>query len=129
MNGTASRAATLLLTAFVAACGRHHPPGPALPSGATVVPTSQQKAQDTVLGYLKKTLQASPIRAGTGTCANATDSAKPNRFGSAPDGYSLQIVAARHNKSPPTIAGASPCFPEEPVRDDIRVPAVLKADS
>jgi hypothetical protein len=31
--------------------------------------------------------------------------------------------------NPPTITGVSPCFPGELVRDDIKVPAVLKADS
>ena len=183
MNGTTSRVATLLVIAIVAACGQHRPTGPPLPSGRPVVPTSQQQAQDTVLGYLKKTLEALPkgtvfdraryagsgntpcndeptgvppnefsdirdalfpsdtdpvamiakageIWQGWGWYVRERDAfSKPNRFGYAPDGYSLQIVAARHNKNPPTITGVSPCFPGELVRDDIRVPAVLKADS
>jgi hypothetical protein len=173
MNRTVVAGAVLLI-AFVAACGQHRPPGP---------PTSQQQAQDTVLGYLKKTLQALPSGtvfdharyAGSGntpcndeptgvppnefsdirdaifppeTYVSAMiaktgeiwqsrgwyvrerdEFPKPNRFGDAPDGYSLQIVAARHNGNPPTITGVSSCFPGELVRDDIRVPAVLKADS
>jgi hypothetical protein len=173
MNGTAARMATLLMIAFVTACGPQHPPRP---------PISQQQAQDTVLGYLKKTLQALPtgtvfdrarypgsgntpcndeptgvppnefsdvrdaifppgtdpdamvIKAGEiwqgwGWRVRERDGfGKPNRFGYAPDGYSLQIVAARHKMNPPTITGVSPCFPGELVRD-IRVPAVLKADS
>lgn len=147
-----------------------------------VVPTSQQQAQDTVIGYLKKTLQALPAgavfdrsrSAGSGNTpcndeptgvppnefsdirdavfppgtnldamiAKAGDIwqdwgwyvlerdgfRKPNRFGYAPDGYSLQIVAANPTGYP-TITGVSPCFPGELARDDIRVPVVLKADS
>ena len=183
MNGTTSRVATLLVSAIVAACGQHRPPGPPVPTGRPVVPTSQQQTQDTVLGYLKKTLAAFPsgtvfdraryagsgnapcndeatgvppnefsdirdamfppdtdpdamiakvgeIWQGWGWCVcERTGSAKPNRFGYAPDGYCLQIVAAGHNKNPPTITGVSPCFPGELVRDDIRVPAALKAES
>jgi len=174
MNRNTSRVATLLAIALLAACGQHCPPGP---------PISQQQAQDTVLGYLKKTLEALP----TGTVFDRTRYAgsgntpcndeptgvppnefsdirdaifppetdldamigtvgeiwrgwgwhvrereefgKPNRFGYAPDGYSLQIAAGRQNNDPPTITGVSPCFPGELLRDDIRVPAVLKAGS
>ncbi len=36
---------------------------------------------------------------------------KPNRFGYAPDGYTLQIEARPDPKYPPSIIGASPCFP------------------
>ncbi|MGB7871376.1 MAG: hypothetical protein WBM01_24460 [Mycobacterium sp.] len=183
MNGITSRVAILLVIAIVAARGQHRPPKPPLPSGRPVVPTSQQQAQDTVLGYLKKTLEALPtgtvfdraryagsgntpcndeptgvppnefsdirdalfppetdpeamiakageIWQGWGWYVRERDGfRKPNRFGYAPDGYSLHIVAAGHNKNPPTITGVSPCFPGELVRDDIRVPAVLKADS
>jgi hypothetical protein len=81
MNGTASRAATLLVIALVAACGQHHAPGP---------PTSQQQAQDTVLGYLKKTLQALPTGtvfdraryAGSGNtpCNDEPTGVPPNEF-------------------------------------------------
>jgi hypothetical protein len=67
------------LVVLIAGCGQHSRLGPTIPTGATilggpdmtsasppppgwterpVVPTSQQQAQDTVLGYLKKTLQA-----------------------------------------------------------------------
>jgi hypothetical protein len=174
VKGTACRVAILLVIAVVAACGQHHPPGP---------PISQQQAQDTVLGYLKKTLQALPTGtvfdraryAGSGNTpcndeptgippnefSDISDAIfppgtdpdamiakageiwqgwgwqvrerdgfqKPNRFGYAPDGYSLQIVAARHKMNPPTITGVSPCFPGELVRDDIGIPAVLKAGS
>lgn len=179
MNGTTARLAAVLVIALVAACGQHRPPGPLRP----VVPTSQQQAQDTVLGYLRKTLQALPTGtvfdrarytgSGNTPCNDAPTGVppnefsdirdalfppetdpdamiakageiwlgwgwyvrerdgfrRPNRFGYAPDGYSLQIVAARHHNNPPTIVGASPCFPGELVRDDIKVPAVLKADS
>jgi len=210
MNATTSQAlartvltGTILVIALVA-CGQRNPPGPPTPSGATtigelpmasgpppppgwkvqpVVPTSQQQAQDTVIGYLKKTLQALPTGtvfdrsryAGSGNTpcndeptgvppnefsdirdavfppetdldamiAKAGDIwqgwgwyvrerdgfRKPNRFGYAPDGYSLQIVAANHNGYPPTITGVSPCFPGELVRNDIEVPVILKADS
>jgi hypothetical protein len=209
MTATTSRAAArtgiagvVLMIALVTACGHHSPLGPRTPSGATilggppmssapppgwkvrpVVPTSQQQAQDTVIGYLKKTLHALPAGtifdrsryAGSGNTpcndeptgvppnefsdirdavfppgtdldamiAKAGDIwkgwgwyvleregfRKPNRFGYAPDGYSLQIVAANPAGYPPTITGVSPCFPGELARDDIRVPVVLKADS
>jgi hypothetical protein len=200
---TAMRIGVVAVVVVVAACARHSPHAPPTPSRTAivgglpmapapppppgwkvqpVVPTSQQQAQDTVLGYLKKTLQALPTGtvfdrsryAGsgntpcndepTGVPANVFSDIrdtvfppetdldamivkageiwqgwgwyvrerdgfrKPNRFGYAPDGYSLQIVSAMHNGYPPTITGVSPCFPGELVRDDIKVPVVLKAD-
>ncbi|MBS4727647.1 hypothetical protein MSM1_04560 [Mycobacterium sp. SM1] len=85
-----ARAAAVLLVAVLAG-GCTHPSrlGPPIPSGATiiggpdmtsypppppgwkerpVIPTSQQQAQDTILGYLKKTLRALPA----GTTLDAT---------------------------------------------------------
>jgi hypothetical protein len=178
---TANRAATwAAVVVLTASCGQHPAPGWQV---RPVVPTSQQQAQDTVLGYLKKTLQALPT--GTvfdrsrypgsgntpcndeptgvppnefsdirdvvfppGTELNAIiakvgdiwqgwgwhvlerDSfTKPNRFGYAPDGHSVQIVAANASGHPPTITGTSPCFPGELARDDIKVAKVLKAES
>jgi hypothetical protein len=77
------------LVVLIAGCGHHSRLGPPIPTGATilggpdmtsasppppgwterpVVPASQQQAQDTVLGYLKKTLQALP----SGTALDAT---------------------------------------------------------
>jgi hypothetical protein len=78
-----------LLVMLATGCGQHNRLGPTIPTGATilggpamtsasppppgwterpVVPTSQQQAQDTVLGYLKKTLRALP----PGTALDAT---------------------------------------------------------
>jgi hypothetical protein len=55
---TANRAATwAAVVVLTAACGQQPTPGWQV---RPVVPTSQQQAQDTVLGYLKKTLQALP---------------------------------------------------------------------
>ncbi|TXH20014.1 MAG: hypothetical protein E6R06_23020 [Mycobacterium sp.] len=79
----ASAASIGLTVAMTAGCGQHNPLGPPVPKGATmingpasadpppppgwkqnpVIPTSQQQAQDTIVGYLKKTLAALP--AGT----------------------------------------------------------------
>ncbi|SIJ22988.1 Uncharacterised protein [Mycobacteroides abscessus subsp. abscessus] len=42
---------------------------------------------------------------------------KPNRFGYAPDGYTLQIEARPDSKFAPSLIGASPCFPGD-LRDD-----------
>lgn len=42
---------------------------------------------------------------------------KPNRFGYAPDGYTLQIEAHKDPKFAPSLIGASPCFPGN-LRDD-----------
>lgn len=50
---------------------------------------------------------------------------KPNRFGYAPDGYYLQIVTAYPPGYPPTLAGGSPCFRGELMRDDVAVPVKL----
>lgn len=51
---------------------------------------------------------------------------KPNRFGYAPDGYTLQITASYPSTYPPGIIGASPCFPGNLKRDDIpRNPPVI----
>jgi hypothetical protein len=53
---------------------------------------------------------------------------KPNRFGYAPDGYRLQIVAAPQQGYPPTIQGSSPCFPGTIAREDIPIPVVIQAE-
>lgn len=160
--------------------------GPPPPPGwklQTVTPNSQQQAQDTLVGYLKKTLQALPPGAtldatrygGSGSTAPCKDTVtgtppiefstigelkapntdpesaigmtgdiwkswgwyvmerdgfrKPNRFGYAPDGYSLQIVAANPAGYPPTLQGSSPCFPGELARNNIPVPVVFTAAS
>jgi hypothetical protein len=149
-----------------------------------VVPQSQQQAQDTVLNYLKRTLQGLPpgttldaTRYGgasvTASCddsptgpgkppmdfattgdlklPNGTDAEaaiaqagelwkswgwnvqerdgfrKPNRFGDAPDGYRLRIVAAYPPGSPPVVNAVSPCFPGDLARNDIPCPTVLQA--
>lgn len=58
---TAVIAAALSLA--VAACGTHDPSTPSGTGGSTVntvVPQSQQQAQDTVFGYLKRTIAALP---------------------------------------------------------------------
>lgn len=163
---------------LTAACGLH-----SCPQVRPVVPASQQQAQDTVLGYLKHTLQTLPpgtvfdrsrypgsgntpcndeatgippnefsdIRDAVfppGTDLNAIAARigdvwqrwgwrvlerdgfnRPNRFGYAPDGYSLHMVAAHASGHPPTITGVSPCFPGELVRNDITVPVLLNAES
>jgi hypothetical protein len=196
MNAAAPRAGiagVVLAIALVTACGHHSPilGGPPMSSAPPppgwkvrpVIPTSQQQAQDTVIGYLKKTLHTLPAGtvfdrsryAGSGNTpcndeptgvppnefSDMRDAVfppgtdldamiaktgdiwkgwgwyvlerdgfrKPNRFGYAPDGYSLQIVAANPAGYPPTITGVSPCFPGELARDDLPVPVVLKADS
>jgi hypothetical protein len=82
-------AAALMMLTTTAGCGHQSPLGPRTPTGATnlggpavtsasppppgwtthpAIPTSQQQAQDTILGYLKKTLQALP----PGTALDAT---------------------------------------------------------
>ncbi|MDI3312992.1 MAG: hypothetical protein QJR12_01530 [Mycobacterium sp.] len=200
-----ARAAAVVLVAVVLAGGCAHPSrlGPPIPSGATiiggpdmesypppppgwkqrpVIPKSQQQAQDTILGYLKKTLRALPA----GTTLDATGYAvpntppcedvitgtppkdletigelklppgtdpvaivgkagdvwkswdwyvierdgfrKPNRFGYAPDSYSLQIKAKDPVTDPPTLEGISPCFPDDLPDDRSPFPMVLKAD-
>ena len=98
MNGTTSRVATLLVSAIVAACGQHRPPGPPVPTGRPVVPTSQQPAQDTVLGYLKKTLAAFPsgtvfdraryAGSGNAPCNEEPTGVPPNEFSDIRDAIS-----------------------------------------
>jgi hypothetical protein len=105
-------AAALLAVLLIAGCGQHSRLGPATPTGATilggpdmtsasppppgwterpVVPTSQQQAQDTVIGYLKKTLRALPpgialdatrYSGGTNTapCQDVETGVSPNNF-------------------------------------------------
>jgi hypothetical protein len=156
------------------------------PAGWTqrpVVPTSQQHAQNTIIGYLKKTLRALPpgtaldatrYSGGTNTppCKDVTKGVapvsfstigelnlppgvdpvgvvaqlgdawkswgwyvverdgfrKPNRFGYAPDGYILQIMAKDPVTDPPTLKGDSPCFAGDLPDDRSPFPMVLKAD-
>jgi hypothetical protein len=197
-------AAALAVLIVVAGCGRQSPLGPQTPTGATilggpdvtsaspppagwtqhpVIPTSQQQAQDTIMGYLKKTLQALPpgtaldatrysgatntppckdvesgkapvslttigelnLPAGVdpvGVVAQLGDTwkswgwyvierdgfRKPNRFGYAPDGYILQIVAKDPVTDPPTLKGDSPCFSGDLPDNRIPFPMVLNAD-
>jgi len=197
----ATFASALSLTVFVVACGHDSPIGPPTPSGATVlggppmtsapppppgwkpqpvVPTSQQQAQDTILGYLKKTLQALPpgttlnasgfggatntppckdqvngtpsialttvgqlkLPSGTDVGALIATTAdiwkswgwyvmerdgfrKPNQFGYAADGYSLQIFIAAHEGHGPTLAATSPCFPANLPSDRSPFPTIL----
>jgi hypothetical protein len=185
--------AALLVGVSVDACGQHsRPEGPPMTSAPSpppgfkqqpVIPTSQQQAQDTVLGYWKKTLQELPA----GTTLDATryggaDSTapcnddiqgtpskdlstigelklppgtdpvavvaktgdiwkgwgwyvierdgfrKPNRFGYAPDGYSLQIKAKDPTEYPPTLIAVSPCFPGDLPDDRDPFPMILTAD-
>lgn len=157
------------------------PPEPPGWNPKTVVPQSQQQAQDTVLGYLTKTLQAMPAGTtldatrygGAGSTAPCEDVIegtppvqfstigelklppgndplavvaetgeiwktwgwyvferdgfrKPNRFGYAPDGYWLKIMASNPPGYPPTLVGASPCFPGELQSNDISFPVVIE---
>lgn len=158
------------------------PPPPDGWNPKVVVPESQQQAQDTVIGYLIRTLRELPTGTvfdrtrylgGTNTPCDdpihgkpsyqftnmnqakfpeGTDLTviiattgdiwkgwgwyvverdgfrKPNRFGYAPDGYSLQIVTSNPPGYPPTVTGLSPCYPGELMRDDIPVPVTLTAD-
>jgi hypothetical protein len=200
----ARTAAALLMLLLVAGCGHHSPLDPPTPTGATilggpamtsasppppgwtsrpVVPISQQHAQDTIIGYLKKTLRALPpgttldatrYSGGTNTppCEDVTNGVapksfstigelnlppgvdpvgivaqlgdawkswgwyvverdgfrKPNRFGYAPDGYILHIMAKDPVSDPPTLIGDSPCFPGDLPKDRSPFPMVLKAD-
>jgi len=85
-----------MLTMLLSGCGHSTPLGPPVPTGATIlggapmtsapppppgwklqpaIPTSQQQAHDTVLRYLKKTLQALPA----GTVIDATGYAGPGQ--------------------------------------------------
>ena len=196
--------AALLMLVLAAGCGRHSPLGPPTPTGATilggpdvtsasppppgwtsrpVVPTSQQQAQDTILGYLKKTLRALPPgtaldatrysgATNTPPCKDVTTGVapvslstmgelnlpagvdpvgivaqlgdtwkswgwyvierdgfrKPNRFGYAPDGYMLHIMAKDPVTDPPTLIADSPCFAGDLPKDRSPFPMVLQAD-
>jgi hypothetical protein len=196
--------AALLMLVLAAGCGRHSPLGPPTPTGATilggpdvtsasppppgwtsrpVVPTSQQQAQDTILGYLKKTLRALPPgtaldatrysgATNTPPCKDVTTGVapvslstmgelnlpagvdpvgivaqlgdtwkswgwyvierdgfrKPNRFGYAPDGYMLHIMAKDPVTDPPTLIADSPCFSGDLPKDRSPFPMVLQAD-
>jgi hypothetical protein len=190
-----------LIVVLVSACTHERPLGPPTPTGATplggspmestpapppgwklepVVPKTQQQAQDTVIGYLKKTLQALPpgttldasrysgggtvhpckdaetgsspmefatngdmtLPAGVDTKAVVAKAGdiwkswgwqvyerdgfyKPNRFGYAPDGYILQIVARYQPGYSPTLQGISPCFPADLPADRSPFPTIL----
>ena len=158
------------------------PPPPPGWKPRPVVPTSQQQAQDTVLGYLKKTLQALPAgttldatrySGGTNTppCEDVIsgvppvafttigelklpvgvdpddiiakvgeiwqgwgwyvldrgDLARKNRFGYAPDGYRLQIMAAAKPGYPLSVESISPCFPGDLPDNRSPFPMVLTA--
>jgi hypothetical protein len=197
-------ATTLLGVVLVAGCGNHSPLGPPTPTGATIlggpdvtsasppppgrtsrpaIPASQQQAQDTILGYLRKTLRALPSgtaldatryssATNTPPCKDVTTSAgpvslstigelnlpagvdpvgivallsdtwkawgwyvierdgfrKPNRFGYAPDGYILHIMAKDPVTDPPTLIADSPCFSGDLPKDRSPFPMVLHAD-
>jgi hypothetical protein len=158
------------------------PPPPPGWKSQPVIPKSQQQAQDTVIGYLKKTLQSLPAgttldatrySGGTNTvpCKDVTSGTppqefstvgdlkpppgtdleaivakagdiwkswgwfvyerdgfyKPNRFGYAPDGYSLSIEATSRPDYPPTLGGVSPCFPPDLPNDRSPFPMILTA--
>lgn len=191
----------LVMIVLVVACSHDRPPGLPTSTGATatggssmeatpppppgwklepVIPKTQQQAQDTVIGYLKKTLQALPpgttldasrysgggsvhpckdVETGTPPMEFATNGDltlpagvdtntivakagdiwkswgwqvyeregfyKPNRFGYAPDGYILQIVARYEPGYAPTLQGVSPCFPADLPADRSPFPTIL----
>jgi hypothetical protein len=50
---------------------------------------------------------------------------KPNQFGYAADGYSLQIFIAAHEGHGPTLAATSPCFPANLPSDRSPFPTIL----
>jgi hypothetical protein len=50
---------------------------------------------------------------------------KPNRFGYAPDGYSLHIMARYRPGLPPSLEGVSPCFPGDLPDDRSPFPSVI----
>ncbi len=159
------------------------PPPPPGWTQRPVVPASQQQAQDTLLGYLKKTLRALPpettldatrYSGGTNTppCKDVDTGIppvsfstigelklppgvhpdaiiakvgdiwkswgwyvmerdgfyKPNRFGYAPDGYSLQIMASPQPGYPPTLEGVSACFPGNLPNNRSPFPMVVTAN-
>jgi hypothetical protein len=200
MTRAARTAAALLIMTLASGCGQHTRLGPPTPTGATilggpamtdtpgwtaqpVIPSSQQQAQDTIISYLKKTLQALPAgttldatrySGGTNTppCKDVDSGVapksfstigelnlpagvdpvgivaqlgdvwkgwgwhvterdgfrKPNRFGYAPDGYILQILAKDPVTDPPTLKGDSPCFSGDLPDNRSPFPMVLKAD-
>lgn len=53
---------------------------------------------------------------------------KPNRFGYAPDGYILKLMAAPQAGYPPSLESISPCFPANLPDDRSPFPMVLTAD-
>jgi hypothetical protein len=142
MNAFVSRSATrpvavaifLTLCLFVTGCSRESELGPPTPSGATdiggppmismpppppgwnpkeVVPQSQQQAQDTLLGYVQRTVQSLPpgtvfdatryagIGSGNLVCDdNATSPNAPTQFGATGDlkfapGTDLEAMVAK----------------------------------
>jgi len=159
-------AAASLVVVLIGACSANNLGGGPMTSTPTP-PISPQQAQDTLIGYLKKTLQALPpgttldatryaptntppcqdVTTGTPpralttigdlTLPSGTDPQaivaktgdiwkswgwnvverdgfdKPNRFGYAPDGYSLQIEARSRPGFAPSLQGVSPCFPAD----------------
>lgn len=52
---------------------------------------------------------------------------KPNRFGYAPDGYTLQIKAKAQPGYPPSLEGTSPCFPAELPNNRSAFPTVISS--
>jgi hypothetical protein len=54
---------------------------------------------------------------------------KPNRFGYAPDGYTLQIMARDDPKYAPSLIGSSPCFPGTLRNTSIQRPALIEQHS
>lgn len=110
-----------------------------------VVPSSPQQAQDTVLGYLKKTLRALPsgttldatrYSGGTNTASrqDVETGTPPGNFTTIgelrrPAGTSPDIVmAAPQLGYPASLQGISPCFPGNLLNDRSPFPVVLKAD-
>ncbi|ORV44779.1 hypothetical protein AWC02_14775 [Mycolicibacter engbaekii] len=53
---------------------------------------------------------------------------KPNRFGYAPDGYKLQIMARYRPDQAPGLSGVSPCFPGDVPKERTPFPQVLGGD-
>lgn len=195
------RTCALLVVMLVVACSHERPLGSPTPTGATpiggppvestpppppgwklepVIPKTQQQAQDTVIGYLKKTLAALPpgttldasrysgggtvhpckdVESGTPPMEFATNGDltlpagvdtntivakagdiwkswgwqvyerdgfyKPNRFGYAPDGYILQIIARYQPGYAPTLQAISPCFPPDLPAERSPFPTIL----
>ncbi|ORV48580.1 hypothetical protein AWC05_07675 [Mycobacterium florentinum] len=189
------------IVVLVVACSHERPLVPPTPTGATplggpsmeatpppppgwklepVIPKTQQQAQDTVIGYLKKTLAAlgagitldasrysgggtvhpcKDVETGTPPMEFATNGDltlpagvdantivakagdiwkswgwqvyerdgfyKPNRFGYAPDGYILQIIARYQPGYAPTLQAISPCFPADLPAERSPFPTIL----